>query len=45
MNRGFQPPITIKEAIEKIKEGKLLLPAIQRKFIWSQVLSNTQAYT
>lgn len=35
MNRGFQPPITIKEAIKKIKEGKLLLPAIQRKFIWS----------
>lgn len=35
MNSGFQQPITIKEAIEKIKEGKLLLPAIQRKFIWS----------
>ena len=37
--RGFQQPITIKEAIEKIEkigEGKLLLPAIQRKFIWSQ---------
>ena len=36
--RGFQQPITIKEAIEKIEkigEGKLLLPAIQRKFIWS----------
>lgn len=35
MNRGFQPPITIKAAIDKIDEGKLLLPAIQRKFIWS----------
>ena len=36
--RGFQQSITIKEAIEKIEkigEGKLLLPAIQRKFIWS----------
>ena len=36
--RGFQQSITIKEAIgkiEKIGEGKLLLPAIQRKFIWS----------
>ena len=32
---GFQQPITIKEAIEKIGEGKLLLPAIQRKFVWS----------
>lgn len=35
MSRGFKEPITIKEAIKKIDEGKLLLPAIQRKFIWS----------
>ena len=35
MNRGFKDPITIKEAIDKIDEEKLLLPAIQRKFIWS----------
>lgn len=35
MSRGFQKPITIKEAVDKIDEGKLLLPAIQRKFVWS----------
>lgn len=35
MSRGFQKPITIKEAIDKIDEKKLLLPAIQRKFVWS----------
>lgn len=35
MKRGFKKPITIKEAIDKIDEGKLLLPAIQRKFVWS----------
>lgn len=31
----FQTPITIKEAIDKIQENKYLLPAIQRKFVWS----------
>ena len=35
MSRGFQKPITIKKAIDKIDEKKLLLPAIQRKFVWS----------
>lgn len=35
MSRGFHKPITIKEAIDKIDEKKLLLPAIQRKFVWS----------
>lgn len=35
MKRGFQEPITIKEAIDKIDEENLLLPAIQRKFVWS----------
>ena len=32
---GFQTPISIKEAINKIVERKYLLPAIQRKFVWS----------
>jgi uncharacterized protein with ParB-like and HNH nuclease domain len=31
---GFQTPITIKEAIEKIKQRKYLLPMIQREFVW-----------
>lgn len=35
MSRGFQPAITIKEAIENIDANKFLLPAIQRKFVWS----------
>lgn len=32
---GFQTPITIKAAIDKIVARKFLLPAIQRKFVWS----------
>ena len=35
MGSGFQNPITIKEAIDKIHGRQFLLPAIQRKFTWS----------
>jgi len=35
MASGFQPNITIKEAIEHIDRREYLLPAIQRKFVWS----------
>ena len=35
MSKGFQPAITIKEAIDNIDDSTFLLPAIQRKFIWS----------
>lgn len=35
MTKGFQPEITIKEAIENIDKNNFLLPAIQRKFVWS----------
>lgn len=35
MGSGFQNPITIKEAIDKIHARQFLLPAIQRKFTWS----------
>lgn len=31
---GFQTPITIKDATEEIKQGKYLLPIIQREFVW-----------
>lgn len=31
---SFQTPITIKEAIKNIQDGKYLLPAIQREFVW-----------
>ncbi len=31
---GFQTPMTIKEAIDKIKQRKFLLPMIQREFVW-----------
>lgn len=34
MVKGFQPLITIREAIENIDQNKYLLPAIQRKFVW-----------
>ncbi len=32
---GFQTPITIHNAIERIKRGEFLLPAFQREFVWS----------
>jgi uncharacterized protein with ParB-like and HNH nuclease domain len=35
MSSGFQTPITIKDAIDHIDDGTYLLPAIQRKFVWS----------
>ena len=35
MANGFKPPITIKEAIDKVYNRDYLLPAIQRKFTWS----------
>jgi uncharacterized protein with ParB-like and HNH nuclease domain len=31
---GFQAPITIHQAIERIKRNEFLLPAFQREFIW-----------
>jgi uncharacterized protein with ParB-like and HNH nuclease domain len=34
MKCGFEKPITIREAIEKIVSKDYLLPAIQRKFVW-----------
>lgn len=35
MGSGFKNPITIKEAIDNIVSNKYLIPAIQRKFVWS----------
>jgi uncharacterized protein with ParB-like and HNH nuclease domain len=35
MSSGFVNPVTIKEAIDKIVDRTYLLPAIQRKFVWS----------
>jgi uncharacterized protein with ParB-like and HNH nuclease domain len=35
MPSGFVNPITIKEAIDNIVDRSYLLPAIQRKFVWS----------
>jgi hypothetical protein len=32
---AFQVPITISDAIKRIRERRLLLPAIQRNFVWS----------
>lgn len=34
-NSGFKAPISISDAIEYIEQRKFLLPAIQRKFVWS----------
>jgi len=35
MCSGFVPPITVKDAIDYIIDRTYLLPAIQRKFVWS----------
>jgi len=35
MSSGFANPITIKDAIDAIVDRTYLLPAIQRKFVWS----------
>ena len=35
INSGFKTPISISDAIEYIEQRKFLLPAIQRKFVWS----------
>ena len=35
MSSGFATPITIKDAIDKIVARQYLIPAIQRKFVWS----------
>lgn len=35
INSGYKTPITISDAIEFIEERRYLLPAIQRKFVWS----------
>ena len=32
---GYKTPITIGDAIANIEERKFLLPAIQRKFVWT----------
>lgn len=32
---GFQSPITIKQAIGRIKNNEYLLPAFQREYVWS----------
>ena len=32
---GFQTPITIKQAIERIQKNNYLLPAFQREYVWS----------
>lgn len=33
---GFQLPITIADAVKKVQVGDLVLPAIQREFVWEE---------
>lgn len=33
--QGFQRPITVTSALRSIKDRSYLLPAIQRRFVWS----------
>ncbi|MBQ1173606.1 MAG: DUF262 domain-containing protein [Alistipes sp.] len=35
LKSGFHTPITINTALQYIRKGEYLLPAIQRKFVWS----------
>ena len=32
---SFQAPITVSDVISRIRSHRLLLPAIQREFVWS----------
>ena len=32
---GFQAPITIHQAIDRVRKNEYLLPAFQREFVWS----------
>ncbi len=32
---GFQSPVSIHEAMQKIKNREYLLPAFQREYVWS----------
>jgi uncharacterized protein with ParB-like and HNH nuclease domain len=34
MSSGFERPITVADAIQKIDHRRYLLPALQRKFVW-----------
>lgn len=34
---GFQTPITIKQAIDRIRNKSFLLPAFQREYVWSSM--------
>lgn len=36
MTVGFQLPITIVDAVKRVQTGDLVLPAIQREFIWEE---------
>ena len=33
---GFQLPTTIADAVKEIQSGDLVLPAIQREFVWEE---------
>jgi uncharacterized protein with ParB-like and HNH nuclease domain len=33
---GFQLPITIVDAVKRVQTGDLVLPAIQREFVWEE---------
>ncbi|MGL4561698.1 MAG: DUF262 domain-containing protein, partial [Brevinema sp.] len=32
--QDFKPPITIKQALDRISRNEMLLPAFQREFVW-----------
>ena len=36
MPEGFQPPRTVSSVLEEIAGQQLVLPAIQREFVWSE---------
>lgn len=35
MERGYQKELTLKNVTDSVKNNKYLLPALQRKFVWS----------
>lgn len=31
---AYQTPLTVKETLDRVAQGRLVLPAIQREFVW-----------
>ena len=32
--RAFEGPVSVREALARVQDGRILVPAIQRRFVW-----------